>query len=78
MSRFARDERRCAWGFMRQLRDFERELGEARAQGRLLGRVQINAAAADRAALEAMESAETELKKEAEEEEDADASMASP
>ena len=31
-------------GFMRQLRDFEVELGEARRNGRLLGRIQVNAA----------------------------------
>ena len=33
-------------GFMRQLRDFEVELGEARRNGRLLGRIQVNAASA--------------------------------
>ena len=33
-------------GFMRQLRDFEEELTQARGKGRLLGRVQIAAAAA--------------------------------
>jgi hypothetical protein len=47
-------------GFMRQLRDFEQELVQARRQGRLLGRLQINAAVAERA--------EAELKEEAEEE----------
>jgi hypothetical protein len=45
---------------MRQLRDFEQELVQARRQGRLLGRLQINAAVAERA--------EAELKEEAEEE----------
>ena len=41
------DARPCAApneGFMRQLRLFEVELGEARKEGRLLGRIQVDAA----------------------------------
>jgi len=42
-------------GFMNQLRDFEQELVQARQKGRLLGRVQLNAAAATSAAAAALE-----------------------
>jgi len=48
-------------GFMRQLREFDRELAEARRNGRLLGRLQLSEVAAAHAAAQAMAAATVSL-----------------